>query len=87
MPYGPAVLKLIEFPAHNLADLPGALRRLADQVEAGDYGDGHNLAWVVDCGNGRIELGLMGAAPEPSLTAHFLLALGMRRLEKGACGE
>lgn len=74
-------LRVIEFPDKDIADIPGTLRKLADQIEAGDYDDAYNLAWVMDCGNSRIEIGMMGKAPEPGALAHFLFALGQRKLE------
>lgn len=30
-------LKVVDFPNPNLADIPAMLRRLADQIEAGDW--------------------------------------------------
>lgn len=72
---------LIQMPDRNLSDVPNALRDLADAIEAGKYDGAHNLAWVIDCGDSRIEVGLLGKAPEPALTAYLLLGLGMRRIE------
>lgn len=77
-------LKVIEFPGNDIGELPRALRSLADQIEAGEYGDAHNLAWVVDCGAGRIEIGLLGQTAEPGAIAHYLFALGQRKLESVA---
>jgi hypothetical protein len=74
-------LRVIQFPDKDINDIPGTLRKLADQIEAGDYDDAHNLAWVIDCGDSRIEVGMMGKAPEPATLAHFLFALGQRKLE------
>lgn len=74
--------KLIRLPDVNLGDVPRALRALADAIERGEYGDAHNAAWVVDCGNGESLVGLAGAAPEPGATAHLLLGIGMRKLEQ-----
>lgn len=72
---------LIQLPDRNLADIPDSLRVLADAIEAGKYGAAHNLAWVIDCGDNRIEVGVLGAAPEPAPTAYFLMGMGMRRIE------
>lgn len=72
---------LVSLPDRDLRDIPRALRDLADSIEAGEYGAAHNLAWVIDCGDNRIEVGLLGAAPEPAPTAYFLFGLGMRRIE------
>ena len=80
-------LKVLEFPDRDLRDIPSRLRTLADSIEAGDYDDAHNLAWAIDCGNGRIELGLIGSSPEPGATGHLLFAIAQRRLEAGGMGE
>ena len=77
----PLLVNVVSFPERNLADVPNSLRRLADDVEQGKYGDTHNLAWVIDCGNSEISIGLLGAAPEPAMVAYYLLGLGMRKLE------
>lgn len=74
-------LNIIELPDRDLTDVPRALRALADGIERGDYGDAHNVAWVVDCGDSRIEIGMAGAAPEPGATAHLLFGIAMRKLE------
>lgn len=75
-------LKLIEFPSRPGAqDLPDALRALADDIEAGTFGDAHNLAWAIDCGDGRVEIGLMGPAPQPGATAYLLFGLAKRKIE------
>lgn len=77
-------LKVVELDTGNIGDVPAALRLLADSIERGEYGDAHNVAWVADCGNGRVEVGLMGRASEPGAVCHFLLTLGTVRLQDGA---
>jgi len=75
-------LKLIEFPSlPGAQDVAASLRVLADAIERGAYGDAHNLAWVIDCGDGRIEVGMAGQAPEPGATAYLLFGLAKRRIE------
>lgn len=74
---------IVHLPERDLTDVPRALRALADAIEAGDYGDAHNVAWAIDCGDHRIECGLAGAAPEPGATAHLLFAIAQRRLGEG----
>jgi hypothetical protein len=74
-------LKVCQFPERDLSDIPSTLRRIADGIEAGEYGDAHNLVWVCDQGDVVISVGLCGKSPEPASTGHFLLALGMRKLE------
>lgn len=73
-------LKVIKFPDKNISDIPRALRALADGIENGEYSP-HNLAWVMDCGDAIVDLGLMGEAPEPGATAHLLFAVAQRKLE------
>lgn len=75
--------KLLAFPERNIQDIPRGLRELADTIEKGEYGDAHNLVWAIDCGGGRLELGMLGKAPEPGITAYYLCGLAMRRLETG----
>lgn len=78
-------LNVVQFPEnYTILDIPGGLRKLAEDIEAGDYVDSHNLVWAIDCGDGQIEAGLLGPAPEPAMTAHFLLCLAQRKLECGA---
>lgn len=80
-------MSVVELPQHNIGDVASGLRRLADDIERGEYGDAHNLVWVIDAGSGRIELGLLGHAGEPGALSHFLLALGQRKLERAGDEE
>lgn len=74
-------LKLLKFPAGNVADIPGGLRRLADNIESGQYKDVNAVAWVMDT-DGGIEIGLVGAPPEnPGPVAYLLFGCAQRRLE------
>ncbi len=75
-------LKVVQFPDRDLQDVPKTLRILADRIEQGTYDAARNLAWVIDCGNGRVEAGLIGAAAEPGAEAHLLFALAQRKLEE-----
>ena len=77
--------ELLQFPEeNNVSDVSKMLRKLADAIEAGEYEDAHNLAWVIDCGVGQIETGIMGSTAEAGVTAHFLLHLGMLKIANGA---
>lgn len=76
-------LNVVPAKIRNIRDVPSTLRSLADQIEAGDYGDAHSLAWVLDCGNSRIEIGLMGEAESPGVEAHFLYSLAAHKLVTG----
>lgn len=74
--------KLLSFPDVNVGDIPKSLRNLADQIERGDYGDCHNIVWVMDEGDSNISVGLMGKSAEPAPLAYFLMGLGMRKMER-----
>lgn len=75
-------LKVVQLPERNaILDIPAALRDLATSIEEGNYDLAHNLVWAIDCGNGRVEIGLLGQSPQPATTAYFLLGLAKRRLE------
>lgn len=75
--------ELVVLPERNIQDIPRALRTLAEEVEQGRLGDCHNIAWVVDCGGGHVECGLLGPAAEAGPTAYLLFGKGMRKLEAG----
>ena len=72
-----------KLPVENIADIPASLRTLADQIEAGNFDDAHNLGWVIDCGNARIEIGMAGAASAPGAEAHLLFSIAARMVEDG----
>lgn len=74
-------MKLIELPAHNVGDVAGGLRRLADNIEQGRYGSAHNVAWVIDQGGGAVSVGMLGRSAEPGAECHLLLAIAQRKLE------
>lgn len=77
-------LNVVQFPEHHAAlDIPAALRTLADNIEAGDHGDCHTLLWIIDAGDGRIDIGLMGKAGESGITAHYLAAAAQKRMLSG----
>jgi len=72
---------LLTLPATDVGDISRGLRALADQIDAGDYGDGHFLAWVIDCGSGRVECGGLGKSPEAGAVGHLLFGIAQRKLE------
>jgi hypothetical protein len=77
-------LNIVSFPERHIGDIPRALRDLADSIEAGHYDDAHVIAWVIDCGEGKVEVGLLGQTAEPGAVAHYLFALAQRKLESVA---
>lgn len=76
-----SALNVVKFPDKDVGDVPRALRAVADRIESGEFGGAHNLAWVIDCGHGRIEVGLLGHAGIAGAEAHLLFALAQRKLE------
>ena len=79
-------MELVDPPSiANVTDVSARLRDLADAIEEGNFGDAHTLAWVIDCGSGRCEVGFLGrAAGIAGSEAHLLLAIGQRMLEQAA---
>lgn len=67
---------------HNInPGVVASLRKLADDIESGEYDKANNVAWVVDCGDGRIECGLAGTSIMVGAEAHLLFAMAQRKLE------
>ena len=67
----------------NLRDVPGALRCLADSIEAGNFGDVVALAWVLEGDN--VDVGFCGTTPTfRGAEAHLLLHAGAHRLVSNA---
>ena len=77
-------IKLVQLPKRDLCNLPLSLRNLADSIESGSFGDAHNLFWVIDCGDGRIEIGLLGQCADYSATAYLLNGLARKKIEEAA---
>ena len=78
-------MNIVEFPGASVLSIANGLRALADAIEAGDTVD--NVVYVVDKGDGNIDVGLLGGAPHPATTAHFLLAVGQLKMVRGALDD
>jgi hypothetical protein len=76
-------MKLLKFPEIGINDVHTGLRNLATSIESGNFGDAHNLVWVVDCGEGVVETGLLGKASAPGAEAFLLLAMGQKTIMDG----
>lgn len=77
-------LNVVKFPDHYAAlNVPESLRALADEIEAGEHGACNSLLWVIDAGDGEINLGLMGRVPDPSGTALILAAVVPKKILAG----
>ena len=79
-------MNIVEFPGASVLSIANGLRALADALEAGDDVV-HNIVYVVDKSDGNIDVGLLGGAPHPATTAHFLLAVGQHKMVKGALDD
>lgn len=80
------MLKVVELKQSAVQDVVAGLRALADALEAEDVVT-RNVAYVVDKGNGDVQVGLLGGAPHPATTCHFLLAVGQHKMVRGALDE
>jgi len=72
---------VIHLPVTGINDAPSALRALADGIERGEWGAAHQVAYVVDTGDGFVQVGMAGKSASPGAEAHLLLSMGMRKLE------
>jgi ABC-type taurine transport system substrate-binding protein len=72
---------VVAFPSNPAQSVAEQLRAVADQIDAGEFGEVLSVSWVADCGSGHIEVGFVGSSPLPGAAAHMSLALGMRKLE------
>jgi hypothetical protein len=74
-------MKVVELQVQSFADITGGLRRLADAIDAGEYGDVCNVAWVVDADYQPLEVGLLGRAQgSPDAVCVLLLEAGKLNL-------
>lgn len=76
-------MNVVPIPTHSVSDISGGLRRLADDIDAGKHRDAYNVVWIVDCGSGTIEFGMLGKAAEPGATVLLLMKIAERKLIDG----
>ena len=76
-------MNLVKFPGSKLDDIPGALRKLAEEIESGAFGEVRRLVWVAELEAGEIGVGLIGSCAEPAPMTYMLLGLAKRRIEMG----
>lgn len=74
---------IVQFPISNIGNIPDGLRDLADRIDSGDLGAAHQLVWVVDAGDGDIQLGLLGRSASPGAEAHLLISSAQIRILRG----
>lgn len=75
-------MKLVTLPVSNINDIPNGLRKLAEQIKSGAFGDAHNLAWIIDCGDSKCEFGMLGKSSSAGSEFYLLLALAQHRMIK-----
>ena len=80
-------MKLLQFEQPECIDVVTGLRNLANNIEAGNFGDAHNLAWVIDCGNGDVDVGLLGKAKEVGAELFLLLSMGTHKIVTGVTNQ
>ena len=66
----------------NISDPVLTLRNLAQSIEDGLFGEVVNVAWVVRNAAHEVTPGYIGQSGSPQGDGYFLLALGLRELEK-----
>lgn len=63
-------MNVVELPIADIGNVADRFRSLAAMIEEGHFGDAHNVAWVIDCGDGRCEVGYIGRAA--GIAGYFL---------------
>lgn len=75
--------EVVELPTTPLQDIPAMLRNLAESIESGELGTVSQIAYVLDIGDGMVDVGLMGRSASPGTEAYFLLACGQKKIMGG----
>ena len=65
-------------PSAKLQDVPAMLRRLADDIEAGEYGEVQETAVVVS----GAELEVFGFGTADGAVTHYMLGCAMQKLQR-----
>jgi len=63
-------------------DIPGMLRNLANDIESGELGNVSQVVYVLDAGEGAVDVGLLGTAAAVGAEAYLLLACGQKHILK-----
>ena len=75
--------EVVQIPCTTMQDIPGMLRNLADSVESGELGNVSQAVYVLDTGEGVVDVGLLGTATAIGAEAYLLLAAGQKHLLGG----
>jgi len=75
--------ELVEFPGNTVASVPEMLRNLADSIENNELGNVSQVVYVLDAGEGAVDVGLLGTAAAVGAEAYLLLAAGQKHILGG----
>ena len=75
-------MEIVKFPENGLVSVSKGLRNIADGIDLGEYGDAHNLAWIIDEGEGMVSFGMLGKSQSSGAEAHLLFSIAARKLEE-----
>ena len=75
--------EVVEFPGNTVANVPEMLRNLANDIESGELGNVSQVVYVLDAGEGAVDVGLLGTAAAVGAEAYLLLAAGQKHILGG----
>jgi hypothetical protein len=74
--------EVVQIPCTTMHDIPGMLRNLANDIESGELGNVSQVVYVLDAGEGAVDVGLLGTAASMGAEAYLLLACGQKHILK-----
>ena len=77
--------EVVQIPCTTMQDIPGMLRNLANDIESGELGNVSQVVYVLDAGEGAVDVGLLGTAAAAAVgaEAYLLLAAGQKHILGG----
>lgn len=75
--------EVVQIPCTTVQDIPGMLRNLADDIESGELGNVSQVVYVLDAGEGAVDVGLLGMSASMGAEAYLLLACGQKHILGG----
>lgn len=70
-------MSVVKFPVHNLNDVPGMLRVLAEQLESGDYGKPLGLTYTFNTEDGEVFCNSFGPINQLEAVGMLTMAANM----------
>ncbi len=74
--------EVVQIPCTTMHDIPGMLRHLANDIESGELGNVSQVVYVLDAGEGAVDVGLLGMSASMGAEAYLLLACGQKHILK-----